>query len=206
MGIDLKFMLWYHYKINFLSLTMDYPHFSTTSYSSAPKPEPQERTRGVVTVLHGFLLVLVGFVFLFTLFTVFSHIRANRALAKAEEHNASLKSAIAAISQEVPSSLVSAKETVDQLNAVRIEWSQVLSKMLETAPSDVFFRSYSGTPDGKVVANALTTNVPAVANTIKAFVAHPDFRDVFVSNVARGVTDRGQPVVSFSLSFRYSTN
>ena len=119
------------------------------------------------------------------------------------------------------SDTVSAQTAISALESIEadeVEWSKVLSSIIDIAPKDLVavralieFTSYSGSEGGRLTLNAHTypsrdvrSLLNAVAKTIESFNENPDFSDAFVPSISKSVSENDETVLSFILSVNYN--
>jgi Tfp pilus assembly protein PilN len=101
--------------------------------------------------------------------------------------------------------IVVAQGVINDVEAVSIRWSDVVSQLLEVTPLDVFYTSYSASVDGKMNLNAFTDSYGSAAQLISVLDRNPLFVDVFVPSLTQGSSDSGANMVSFGLAFNVNS-
>lgn len=108
---------------------------------------------------------------------------------------------------------VSAKQTVAQIKADMIIWSQVIKDVKTTIPKRkgrpiVYVLSYSGSKSSGVSMNVKTLPDSEdvfgdVADLIKNFDESDLFAETFVPSISIGKDDEGKPILTFAFSAKY---
>lgn len=112
-------------------------------------------------------------------------------------------------------SAVSVKTELKTLEENQLPWAKIIEKIENTVPKDkttneplINFRSYNGTPEGKISVTATTKTASAdpftdVALLLRAFNLEPSFKNVFIPSINKSLTEQGETVLSFSINFNY---
>lgn len=139
----------------------------------------------------------------------------NGEIDKFTAENASLEEHVASYEKEQVKVLLRAKEFLAAVSKDAISWSKVIRDVLIITPknavtgeSKVDYLSFSGGENGSVTMNATTKLGSAdpfldLAELMQAFSGATTMRDAFVPTVARGVTEKGETLLTFVLNLTY---
>jgi len=110
---------------------------------------------------------------------------------------------------------LSAKETIDFLKGDIVNWSDVISEILDTTPKNNItrlpvadFTSYSGSQGNRLSISVRTKGNSLspyydVAELIRAFGDNPKFKNVFVPAISPGFTEDGKVILTFNMNVEY---
>jgi len=109
---------------------------------------------------------------------------------------------------------VAAKQTVDSLKAVNIEWSKIIKDIRDTLPKNednedlINVLSYSGSSNNEISLTLKTVGESEnpfldVAKVIASFDNSKNFSDTFVPSIGIGEDKNGNNILSFSVTTKY---
>ena len=126
-----------------------------------------------------------------------------------------LQAPVTVAAQDAEGTAIDLTQALSQIETNQLSWSKIIEKIETTVPKYkdsaqpvASFRSYNGSPDGKISVSA-TTQAGApdpfgdVALLVRSFAAEPSFKNVFVPSITKSITPEGAVVLSFSISFEY---
>lgn len=111
------------------------------------------------------------------------------------------QSALDELKAQSVDSVIVAQQTVDQVTASSIAWSEVLTHLQQITPVDIFYRSYSASSDGRMTVSVIADSYDSAAGLLSIFESDTRFTDAFAAALTRGSTESGTGVVSFGLTF-----
>lgn len=112
-------------------------------------------------------------------------------------------------------SALAVKDQLRKIEAEQFSWSKIIEKIEATVPAEketgaaiIRLRSYTGSPEGRVVVAAMTNPGSTepfadIASALRAFGAEPSFKEVFIPSITKSLTPEGEIVLSFSMNFSY---
>ncbi|MBT3704451.1 hypothetical protein HOG17_01570 [Candidatus Peregrinibacteria bacterium] len=148
-------------------------------------------------------------------YTYVSKERVDENMKKYDLKIASLESDIVQYEGGNIEAALSAKETLDFLGGDMVEWSDVISEILDVAPKNkitrkpvVDFTSYSGSQGNRLSISVRTNSGSLspyydVAELIRSFGENPKFKNVFVPAISPGFTEDGSVILTFNLNVEY---
>lgn len=107
------------------------------------------------------------------------------------------------------------KDQLRKIEAEQLSWSKIIEKIEATVPAEketgmkiIRLRSYTGSPEGRVVVAAMTNPESPepfadIASALRAFGAEPSFKEIFIPSITKSLTPEGETVLSFSMNFSY---
>lgn len=84
-----------------------------------------------------------------------------------------------------------------------IIWSDVVSKLHDITPKELFYASYIGDENGKLTLQTITDSVLSASKIINLLNKSGHFQNVFVPALTKGVTSDGRSVVTFNINLEY---
>ena len=157
------------------------------------------------------ILVLVA-VMAYGAFVFFQVRSAEDTLAKNKTAIEQLEAQVLKLENERVLEAVSAKKTADVVETEAVIWSEIIKKIRDTVPEDdgeliAEITSYSGARDRLTFAvkTAAGRDEPYfdVADFIEAFNESEYFSDSFVPSISSGLNDRGEEILTFSMTTNY---
>lgn len=146
--------------------------------------------------------------------------KLNQEIATIESETAALNSQLSEVNTAELQRAQTAQNILDVIESTEITWSDVISRIQDLTPVDedgdqkILFSSYSGGGEGNVTLSATsrpdrgsetaTLAFNDIAELIKIFNESNIFINGFVPSIAKGLTDEGDVILSFSFSAEYS--
>lgn len=97
--------------------------------------------------------------------------------------------------------VIVAQQTIDEIGASSIVWSEVLTHLQQITPVDIFYRSYSASADGRMTVSVIADSYDSAAALLSIFESDERFSEAFAASLTQGSTESGAGVVSFGLTF-----
>lgn len=158
---------------------------------------------GFVHLLAGAALVVV---LLLTGWAYLQKHNLNNELVTVEANMAQVQAQLDKMTEQKLDSTVVAQNTIKQVKDTEIIWSEVLTRLLDATPVNVFYRSYTASMDGKLAVSVLTDSYDTAAQLISVLDQEDAFENVFVSSLSKGSASTGFDVVSFGVTFSVANN
>lgn len=96
-----------------------------------------------------------------------------------------------------------AQEADVYLEENAIIWSDVVSKLHDITPKELFYASYIGDENGKLTLQTITDSVLSASKIIDLLNKSGHFQNVFVPALTKGVTSDERSVVTFNINLEY---
>lgn len=148
-----------------------------------------------------FAMMILIVVLLASGWTIFRHYRIKTELASTQSKISTVQQELETLREEQLDALVLAQQTKNQVKK-SIQWSKQINDLIQLMPSNIFFSSYSASVDGRMSVSVLADSYQAAADLIELFNTKEAYADVFVGSVARGSSETGGSVVSFTITFK----
>lgn len=145
--------------------------------------------------------VVVLFVLLLTGWSAYQRYSVQQSIKDVDSQISETNTALDEMRAKQVESIIVAAQTVDQVQARAITWSEVITQLLEITPVDIFYRSYSASNEGEMTVSVLATSYESAAQLISILDGEPTFSNPFVASLTQGFTDSGTGVVSFGVTF-----
>lgn len=152
--------------------------------------------------MHLISFVVFVVVLVYGVYTFVNKSSLESSISDADSQIANLEEQVAELEQQSLGAVTVAQQLMSVVEADEVEWSSVVSELLDTTPLDVYYASYAGSEDGAISVTGLADTYHSVSGLIEALAANSAFKDVFVTSVATA-TSSDSEMVSFGLSFVY---
>ncbi|OIP80079.1 hypothetical protein COW94_03390 [Candidatus Peregrinibacteria bacterium CG22_combo_CG10-13_8_21_14_all_44_10] len=165
-------------------------------------PKDLMYTQRRFTFLHLISFVVFFAVLFYGAYTFISKSSLESSASDTDSQISNLEEQIVELEKQSLGAVTVAQQLIAQVEESEIEWSNVISRLLDATPLDIYYSSYSGSEDGVVTVTGMADTYHSVAGLVTALNAGSYFGDVFVSSVATAtITDT--EAVSFNLMFGY---
>lgn len=125
----------------------------------------------------------------------------NQAIATLQIEISDAEAQLEQLKAESLDAVIVAQQTVEQVEASAILWSEMIAHLEQITPVNVFYRSYSASVDGRMALSVLTDSYDSAADLLSIFEEDTSFGNAFAASLTQGSTDSGIGVVSFGLTF-----
>lgn len=179
--------------------------------TSTVAPESSPKKPGVLI----FVLVLLAAFIALAFYLSFAKAAMMTAQTQLDSDIAGINQQIQSLKDQKVEAAQFAQMWLIQLEKDELRWSKVIKSVQDLIPLDVTtqkakikFLSYSGAAGGKLTLNAQTMEGSAdpfsdVAELVRVFNSSSFFKDAYIPSITRGLTEKGDTVLSFAFIVSY---
>jgi Tfp pilus assembly protein PilN len=165
------------------------------------KDEIKDFSVGNVRLVHWVAGLIFVVVLALTGWAQFQKSQLNADLTDVEAETNQVETLLDQMRADKLDAVIIAQQLADQVESEAVQWSGVVTRLLNITPLDVFYNSYSASVDSQMNVNAITDSYESAAQLISVLDKESTFTDVFVPSLTQGDSDTGSEVVSFGVSF-----
>ena len=100
-------------------------------------------------------------------------------------------------------SIFIAQKALKLLEKEAISFSNALIDFEKLTSGNIWFSAIRGESDGKLFVTSYSPSFSQTSQAVRALYDDPNFQNVFIPSLTKGVTDNGQSLVSFTLNVEY---